>query len=41
MCRAETVNSFFHLCGCGNPRNHANSNVVATGLAEIDEDWHT
>jgi hypothetical protein len=25
----------------GNPRNHADSNVVATSLAEIDENWHT
>jgi hypothetical protein len=34
----ETMNSFFHLCGCNNPRNRVDIDALVAGFADIDTD---
>jgi len=35
---AETVDSLFHLCGCGNHHDYKNNDVLGVGTADVDED---
>jgi hypothetical protein len=41
MFYTETVNSFFHLCGCDNPRHCADIDALVAGSADIDNDSST
>jgi hypothetical protein len=36
MFYTETVDSFFHLCGCGNPHNRTNIDALVAGSVDID-----
>jgi hypothetical protein len=36
MFYTETVNSFFHLCGCGNPYHRTDIGALVASFAVID-----
>jgi hypothetical protein len=41
MFYTETVNLFFHLCGCGNLCNRADIDALVAGSSDIDIDSST
>jgi len=38
MFYTETMNSFFHLYGCGYHHNHIDATPLAAGTFEVDDD---
>jgi hypothetical protein len=37
----ETVDSFFHLCGCGYHHNRVDEVFLVVGIADVDDDQFT